>query len=724
MKQISLIIPFLENAKRGSPSSHTSSKKILSVIRNIHAKMQHLNITYEIIVVTDRRYGVTLKDIEIYPVRTPIRLYKKVKHPTISELIIKGIKLAEYEDIGIIGGVNEFSPNIIKRITSQKKEKKLLIASVKINSPKFLPYFLKMRISPETTALFFSKHMWDVIHFTPESEHTFFLECIRRSQQAGFLIKKYRIFSSQNGSTTLTRNDIKEYYFAAKDVVQLELKKVPPIYIPAKKGSMINAGLFYKKHEYITHTTLKIYQSALDAVNIRVVIFVLVVLLVSSLFLFESFLFFLQSLITLLSLIYLIDVCFNMFLVLKTFQHAPELSFTEAELSAITNEGLPTYSILCPLYKETHILPQFISGLEKIDWPKNKLDVIILFESDDLESIEAFEKMDTPSYIRSIVVPNSNPKTKPKACNYGLAFATGEFTVIYDAEDIPDPLQLKKAYLGFQQSGSDVACLQAKLNFYNVNQNLLTRLFTAEYALWFDLMLTSLHTLNSIIPLGGTSNHFRTDVLTQLHAWDPFNVTEDADLGMRLFKLGYRTVILDSVTLEEGNSQVKNWIRQRSRWIKGYMQTYLVHAKESYSFFLDRGYHVFVFHLVIGGKLAFIIINPILWIITILYFAMHPFFGPIIDSLYPAFVLYIAMTSLIFGNALYLFCYLMACVKREHWGLIKYMIFVPFYWILISIAGFVAAYQLLFKPFYWEKTTHGLHLKNQLSFNPEPSKVV
>src|SRR6185437_8144855 len=174
---------------------------------------------------------------------------------------------------------------------------------------------------------------------------------------------------------------------------------------------------------------------------------------------------------------------------------------------------------------------------------------------------------------------------------------------------------------------------------YNVNQNLLTRFFTAEYSLWFDLTLTSLYSLNTIIPLGGTSNHFRTNDLKKLHAWDPFNVTEDADLGMRLFKLGYKTAILDSVTLEEGNSQVKNWIRQRSRWIKGYMQTYLVHAKESYSFFRERGFHAFVFHLVIGGKLAFIIINPFLWIVTLLYFSLYALIGPAIDRLYPSFVL-------------------------------------------------------------------------------------
>src|SRR6185436_4286234 len=153
-------------------------------------------------------------------------------------------------------------------------------------------------------------------------------------------------------------------------------------------------------------------------------------------------------------------------------------------------------------------------------------------------------------------------------CNYGLHFAKGEYLVIYDAEDIPDPLQLKKAFLAFQKLPSNVACLQAKLNYFNSDQNLLTRFFTAEYSLWFDVILTGLQSIETTIPLGGTSNHFKTKILKQLKGWDPFNVTEDCDLGVRLFKQGYKTAIIESTTLEEANSNTKNWIRQRSRWIK------------------------------------------------------------------------------------------------------------------------------------------------------------
>jgi cellulose synthase/poly-beta-1,6-N-acetylglucosamine synthase-like glycosyltransferase len=319
--------------------------------------------------------------------------------------------------------------------------------------------------------------------------------------------------------------------------------------------------------------------------------------------------------------------------------------------------------------------------------------------------------MKLPKHIRIVVVPNSQPKTKPKACNYGLAFAKGEYLVIYDAEDLPEVDQLKKAYFAFQKVPKNVICLQAKLNYYNPNQNLLTRFFTAEYSLWFDVTLTGYQSINTSIPLGGTSNHFRTKDLMSLEGWDPFNVTEDADLGVRLFKAGYRTAIIDSTTYEEANSKWGNWVRQRSRWIKGYMQTYLVHTRNPLDFIKSSKEHSFLFNLIFGGKISFILINPFLWLATISYFCLYSIVGPTIERLYPGLVFYMAAFSLVFGNFLSLYYYMVGAMKRKQYGLIKYTFLIPFYWLMISIAGFLALYQLFFKPFYWEKTVHGLHLK-------------
>jgi hypothetical protein len=320
-------------------------------------------------------------------------------------------------------------------------------------------------------------------------------------------------------------------------------------------------------------------------------------------------------------------------------------------------------------------------------------------------------------------VPDSQPKTKPKACNYGLTQASGEYLVIYDAEDIPDPLQLKKSFLAFQKVESNVICLQAKLNYHNPYQNILTRLFTAEYSLWFDVTLTGLQSISTTIPLGGTSNHFRTKDLLALEGWDPFNVTEDCDLGIRLFHEGFKTAIIDSTTLEEANSDVRNWIRQRSRWIKGYMQTYLVHMRNPIDLVKNQGWHSMVFQLVVGGKIAFIFINPFLWVMTISYFVFRPLIGEAIESLYPVYIFYMAGFSLIFGNFLFMYYYMIGVAKREQWSLMKFVFLVPFYWLMVSWAGMIGLYQLIVKPHYWEKTIHGLHLAKAVEKVAEASVI-
>lgn len=492
--------------------------------------------------------------------------------------------------------------------------------------------------------------------------------------------------------------------------INYQIIHIPPV----KKNSMLGAGIVYRKQRFITHTTLSDYKSAFVTLNNRQ-IFLLTFFL--SLFTYSIFVNPQKTaiiLIAIMSFVYFLDVFFNLFLVFKSLRFPSEIETSEEEIKKIDTSKLPIYSILCPLYREAHLLPQFLKAIENLDWPKNKLDVILLFEEDDQETIDAAKILKLPSFVKILVVPNSLPKTKPKACNYGLVYAKGEYVVIYDAEDIPDKQQLKKAYLAFiKKVPQNVVCLQAKLNYYNPHHNLLTRLFTAEYSLWFDLILTGLQSIETTIPLGGTSNHFKTKALLSLGGWDPFNVTEDCDLGARLFKEGYKTAIIDSTTLEEANSDIKNWIRQRSRWIKGYIQTYFVHMRDPLGFIKKNGIHAFIFQLVVGGKIAFMFINPLLWIATISYFALNVLIGPIIEGLYPAPVFYIAVTSLIFGNFLCLYYYMIGCAKREHWSLLKYVFLVPFYWLMVSIAACIALIQLITKPHYWEKTHHGFHLKKE-----------
>lgn len=415
-----------------------------------------------------------------------------------------------------------------------------------------------------------------------------------------------------------------------------------------------------------------------------------------------------------LTFFYFADLLFNLFVICRSFTKAPEIKIGKDEIQTLADHELPKYTIFCPLYKEWQVIPQFISAMNNLSYPKEKLQIMLLLEEDDKQTIEEVGKMSLPLNVDVIVVPHSFPKTKPKALNYGLKYATGEFVVIYDAEDVPDPLQLKKVVLAFQDVDPRVVCIQAKLNFYNPHQNVLTRVFTAEYSLWFDLVLTGLQSVHAPIPLGGTSNHFKREDVKKLKGWDSFNVTEDADLGMRLIKQGYRTAIIDSDTHEEANSDLKNWFWQRTRWIKGYMQTYLVHMRRPRDFINQwREPHLLTFQLIIGGKILSMFINPFMWLITISYFAFRPIIGETIESFYPAPILYMGIFSLVVGNFLYLYYYMVGCSKREYHDLIKYVLLVPLYWLGMSVAAWVAAYLLIRKPHHWSKTKHGLHLSSE-----------
>ncbi|GIO12913.1 glycosyl transferase [Cohnella xylanilytica] len=419
----------------------------------------------------------------------------------------------------------------------------------------------------------------------------------------------------------------------------------------------------------------------------------------------------------LVQMFYFAMTVFKFWIVMLGSSKGAQYRFTPEELSAIDERELPVYTILVPMYKEAQVLPKLIRNLERLDYPKAKLDVRLLIEEDDIEMREVLRTMKLPAYYTVLVVPDSLPKTKPKACNYGLIRARGEYVVIYDAEDLPDPDQLKKVYATFKSCPEDYACIQAKLNYFNSTQNLLTRWFTQEYSIWFELLLPGIMRLDVPIPLGGTSNHFKLSVLKELNAWDPFNVTEDADLGIRLYKAGYKTAIVDSRTWEEANSRFGNWIRQRSRWIKGYMQTWLVHMRNPIRLWKEIGPKGFFgFQVMVLATPALPLLNPFFWLMIVLWYGWHMEFIP---QFFPGPIYYMAAVEFLIGNFFFVYSNIAGVYwvikdmekKQENWipySLVKYALITPLYWVMMSIAAYKAAWQLIVKPFYWEKTTHGL----------------
>lgn len=372
----------------------------------------------------------------------------------------------------------------------------------------------------------------------------------------------------------------------------------------------------------------------------------------------------------------------------------------------LRDDELPVFTVLVPMYREAQMLPMLAESLRRLDYPLGKLDIKIVLEADDHETIEVARTLGLEGVFEIIRVPSSQPKTKPKACNFALRFARGDYLVIYDAEDRPEPDQLRKVVATFMRSPPEVACLQCCLNYYNSSENWLSRMFTLDYALWFDQMLPGLERLNIPIPLGGTSNHFKTKVLRELHAWDPFNVTEDADLGLRLTQKGYRVGVVDSTTFEEASCHTGNWVRQRSRWIKGYMQTLLVHTRRPLHFVRTTGLLGLVgFVFFIGGTVLAALFNPLFWI---LFFIWLVTLASGFDGLFPKPVLWLSVFNLLAGNGAFMYLSMLAPIRRGWLDIIPYSLTVFGYWLLMSVAAYRALWQLLRNPFHWDKTQHGV----------------
>jgi glycosyltransferase XagB len=391
----------------------------------------------------------------------------------------------------------------------------------------------------------------------------------------------------------------------------------------------------------------------------------------------------------------------------------PEIVVTPKELLQAENAGWPFYTLLVPLYREPEVAAKTVRYLDKLDYPRDKLEVLLLLEQDDDLTRNALAKVPLPSYFRIIEVPDSQPRTKPKACNWGLREAKGEYLVIYDAEDRPDPDQLKKAAAAFRRVPEKVICLQAKLSYYNPGQNALTRWFTVEYAAWFDLYLPGLYRLKFPIPLGGTSNHFRRSVLEEIRGWDPFNVAEDCDLGIRLHRLGYRTAMLDTTTWEEANSRMRNWIRQRSRWVKGYLQTHLVHSRRPWRAIPELGVAgSFSFLMSVGGHSLVLLLNPLFWIAAVIDLLRADWSAFTMQGV-PAF----SITGiLILANLLFIAFNALGCLRRKlGFTYVLFAIASPLYWVLISIAAWKGFVQLMRRPHYWEKTDHGLFPESDIT---------
>ncbi|TLP43781.1 glycosyltransferase [Cohaesibacter sp. CAU 1516] len=393
----------------------------------------------------------------------------------------------------------------------------------------------------------------------------------------------------------------------------------------------------------------------------------------------------------------------------KRLEQAQALCFEHLFASPIVEEEWPSYTVLVPLYKEASILGDLICCLTQLDYPRDKVSIQLLVEADDHETWQALAGMKLPPAFTVVSVPIHGPRTKPKALNYALAFVKSELVVIYDAEDRPNPLQLKEAAMRMRVGGETLACLQGRLAIDNGNSRFLSRQFAVEYAALFDGFLPYLADKGLPVPLGGTSNHFRTDILKAVGGWDPYNVTEDADLGLRLTRLGYRIEVLQTETWEEAPESYPQWVRQRTRWFKGWMQTWLVHMRNPLALWRSLGTASFLtFQSIIGGMLISALIHPVYILSFALTFLALQIPANEASSLFWSLVIANSVNLLLgYGGAMSL-GYRKAR-QRYGYGLAT-ILAMPVYWLMMTPAAWRALVQLLDNPHHWEKTEHGLSL--------------
>lgn len=371
--------------------------------------------------------------------------------------------------------------------------------------------------------------------------------------------------------------------------------------------------------------------------------------------------------------------------------------------------ALPVISVLAPLFRERRIAEQLIRRLERLDYPKENLDVVLVLEETDQVTRDVVAAQQLPNWMRVVIVPDGFPRTKPRAMNYALDFCRGEVIGIYDAEDAPDPDQLRRVAAHFNDAPPEVACLQGALDFYNPTQNWLSRCFTAEYNSWFRVVLPGLTRLGFAIPLGGTTVFLRRAPLEAMGAWDAHNVTEDADLGYRLVRHGYRTEILQSTTGEEANCHGLPWVKQRSRWLKGYMVTYLVHMRRPLESLRQMGAWRFLgFQAHFISALSQFMLAPLLWSLWLLMLGLpHP-----MEDLVPRALLLTCTSFFILSEFLNFALGVIGLQRSGHRGLWPWVPSLHFYYPLGCLACYKALYEMIVCPFYWDKTQHGISAGN------------
>lgn len=715
MKKLSLIVPVLNEALNIKP-----------LVERINWALSNNNLGYEIIFIDDNSTDDSKQIIEHLNSLYPIKFFSKKGACGKAQSIIEGFEYASYPLVGFIDADLQYPPEAIPEMINKIEQgTDIVIANRATRETRdvrsklsilFNNYFIKIlgfNVDVQSGLKLFRKEVLYGLKLNP-TKWGFDYEFLHKAHRMGWDIDSVDIAFSDRMFGTSKVNPWQTGVELATGVLKLKAKsllKQTFKFFDYPHHSEKNPINFKNSDDFLFIPEIHATKKHIFPETISLTVFATIILL-SILYLLKN-LFNLPFIITISGGIALFYFAFMLFKLIVVYQsvNRPLIKIDTKEIESLTNSDLPIYTILIPLYKEAQVIPQIIEAMSAIDYPINKLDIIITLEEYDHETIKAIKDAEIPSYFKTLILPNVEPKTKPKALNVAFLQAKGVYLVIYDAEIIPDPDQLKKAYLAFSKN-PNLASLQTRLDHYNTDQSVITRLFNAEFSFYYDLFLPGLQKLNLPIPLSGHSTHFKKSALESIGAWDPYNVTEDCDIGMRLHKMGYKTDILDTFSKEEATSNLITWIKQRTRWMKGFIQTSIVHLRYPTRFKNELGgWGNFIgFILVVPATVVINVFNLLYWFLFIIWVITK---STLIQSFFPGPILYLSIISFVLGNAIFTYLNLLGAYKRNRYSLVKYCLLSPIYWILLAIATVRAIIQVIVAPHQWEKTTHGQHIKDK-----------
>lgn len=449
-------------------------------------------------------------------------------------------------------------------------------------------------------------------------------------------------------------------------------------------------ALFLRSPEFCARTVINAWQGA-TAVAAAVA---------------SGFMVWLAPLPTTIAFSCLASICFTACVALRLVAWRDAAPPRLRPLAPVDPAAQPVYSVLVALYREREVLPQLLHALGRLQWPRSRLEIKLVCEADDDDTLAALNALPLAPCVEVVLVPPGTPRTKPKALAYALPLCSGAFVTLFDAEDRPDPLQLVEAWQRFCAEGPDVACLQAPLVVTNPGASALSLTFAFEYAALFRGLLPWLARRRLVLPLGGTSNHFRRAALDEVGGWDAYNVTEDAELGVRLGRYGYRTGVITRPTCEDAPETLAVWMPQRVRWFKGWMQTWLVHMREPAALWRELGPASFAaMQVMSAGMVASALVHP--FFVASVFYAVGRMAWTGTLSGGEAVLAAIGLANIACGYGAFILLGMATLMPVEKTRPLRIAALTPVHWFLLSAAAWMALWDIVRRPHHWSKTPHG-----------------